>query len=134
MRPPVLFPDAQALVVDHLRYGLAARGITATVGTRVPRPRPPNLVRVLRTGGVARDILTDVAQITVEAWAPADETAHDIAQTCRALLLALPGGLLGSTPVYSVAELGGPQSLPDPETDSPRFTFTHLIALRGTHL
>jgi hypothetical protein len=124
----VVFPDAVYEVASYLAAKLAARGNTAPVVSRVPDPRPAAFVRVLRTGGPRRNLVVDDAQITVEAWALTDEAAQDLAQLCRGILLASPGDGL----IRDVDEVGGPGLQPDPDTDTPRYVFTHVVALRGS--
>lgn len=125
----VVFPDAVDKVVDYLAAQLAARSNATPVYSRVPTTRPASFVRVIRTGGVRRNLVVDDAQITIEAWAPSDEAAHDLAQLCRGILLAAPGV---ATAVRDVQELGGPGLQPDPDSETPRYVFSHLVSLRGT--
>lgn len=130
MRPTVVFPDATAVLVNHLRTELAARGNTAKVGTVVPDPRGV-FVYVRRLGGPRLNLVADNAQMTVECWAATAEAAHDLAQLCRAIVNATPGRVIDGVPVYRVDELAGPADLPDPLSDQPRYVFTTYVALRG---
>jgi hypothetical protein len=125
----VVFPDAVYEVGSYLASRLTARGDATPVYSRVPNPRPATFVRVIRTGGPRRNLVVDDAQITVEAWAATDEAAHDLAQLCRAILLASPGD---SDLIRDVGEVGGPGLQPDPDSNTPRYVFTHLVALRGS--
>lgn len=128
----IVFPDASAVVVGHLRDSLAARGFPTPVGTRVPNPRPAGrLVVVSRTGGVAANLVVDEAMLTVDCWGDREQDAHDLAQLCRALVRAAAGSVLGGVAVYRVVEVGGPQNLPDPLSASPRYLFTLMVGLRG---
>lgn len=121
----IVFPDAVEIVCDELRTRLA----TVTVTSQVPTSRSSDtsFVRVTRVGGVRRNLVTDEATLTVEAWAPTEQAAHDLNQLCRAYLYAMPGG--GS--VYRVTEIGGPAFLPDPDSDQPRVSFTAAVATKG---
>jgi hypothetical protein len=119
----IVFPDAVEIVCDELRDRLD----DVHVGSMVPTTRPTTFVRVMRVGGVRRNLVTDEATITVEAWAATEQAAHDLSQLCRAHLYAMPGG--GS--VYRVTEIGGPAFLPDPDSDLPRFSFTAAVATVG---
>lgn len=131
-RPPVLFPDAEEVVVGFLRGALDDRGDTAEVATRVPNPRPSRLVLVRRLGGPRLNLVADDPQIGVECWDGDTATAHDLAQVCRALIHTMTGRAVDGVPVYRVAELAGPANLPDPLSDQPRYVFTVQIAMRGT--
>lgn len=131
MSPLVVFPDAAAVVVDHLRAQFAARDVAATVGTRIPNPRPARHVRVRRIGGPRRNIVADGPHVSVEAWGPTDEEAADLAQLCRGLIHAMHGTTIAGVAVYGVSELAGPAELPDPTSDQPRYVQTFEITLRG---
>ena len=127
--PPVLFVDAQAAAVSILDAAL-----TQPVRTRVPNPRPAEFVRVERLGGTRRNVVTDEALISVEAWAATEQDAHDLAQLARGWLHAAQGSTVaGFGTVYRVDELGGPAHSPDPESGQERFTFSVQLALRATH-
>ncbi len=133
MAPVVLFPDATAVVIDHLRSELAGRSVSVDlVSDRVPRDRPGRFVQVQRVGGPRLNLVADDALLAVECWAPRPQDAHDLAQWCRALILAMAGTAVDGQAVYRVAEAGGPQDFPDPLSDQPRYTFTVQVALRGS--
>jgi hypothetical protein len=132
MPAAIVFPDAAALVATYLREALAGRGQPVRVGTRVPNPRPAAFVRVQRIGGARLDVVTDRPRLDVHAWGGDDEAAHDLMQITRALLLAIPGW--HGAVAYDVAEVGGPNELPDPETYSPRYAFAVEVSLRGKRL
>lgn len=129
MAAPIVFPDAEALVATYLREQLAAHGQPVHVGTRVPNPRPKLFVRVERIGGPRLDKVTDRPRLDVHCWGDTEETAHDLMQLTRALLLAIPGWR--GAAAYDVAEVGGPNPLPDPETGLPRYALAVEVSLRG---
>ena len=129
MNEVIVFPDIVMALCTWLRTELAARGPAIPVGTDVPKPRPDKFVTLRRVGGVTRNLVTDSATVSFEAWAPAEEDAHDLAQLVRALVLASPRST--SLTVYRVDEFAGPASLPDPDSDQPRFTFTAAVSYRG---
>lgn len=123
----VVFPDATDLLVTYLDGEL-----TEHVGSRIPNPRPTTFVRVLRTGGPKRNLVTDQPQMTFESWGDDDAEAADLAQQVRSLVNALPGQIVDGVPVYRVDELSGPANLPDPLSSQSRYTQSFAIALRGT--
>lgn len=129
---PIGFPDGVAVVRAYLRDALAARGETAPVGTRVPNPRPSRFIRLERVGGTRLDVITDRPRIDVQCWAEDEEAAADLAKLARALLFAMPGWR-GAT-AYDVAEVAGPNTLPDPESGQPRVVFAVEVSLRGARL
>lgn len=132
MAQAVAFPDVESLLVDYLTGAFAARSETASVHTQVPNPRPSRFVLVPRVGGPARNLVVDNPTIGVECWADSAGAAHDLCQLTRALLRALPGRTVGGVMVYSVAELAGPQQLPDPASQQARYIYTPTLTCRGT--
>jgi hypothetical protein len=130
-----VFPDVEALVKARLDSELPSYWFEdVTVDTVIPNPRPDVLIVVRRTGGPRLNLVADGAQLTVEAWHPADSDAQTLAQICRALIEAMQGQRLDDTTVYTVTELAGPQNLPDPLSEHPRYTFSVQIAVRGATL
>ncbi|CAL9592264.1 hypothetical protein SUDANB1_05249 [Streptomyces sp. enrichment culture] len=132
MAAPIGFPDGVAVVRAYLREQLVARGTDVPVGTRVPEQRPPRFVRLERVGGMRVDLVTDRPRIDVQCWGDSEESAHDLAQLARALLLAMPGWR--GAVAYDVAEVGGPNTLPDPASGQPRVVFAVEVSLRGRAL
>lgn len=132
MAAPIVFPDAAALVCTYLREQLVARKVQVPVGTRVPSPRPARFVRVERIGGPRLDLVTDRPRLDVHCWGASEEDAHDLAQLVRALLLAIPGWR--GAAAYDVAEVGGPNTMPDATSGQDRVALAVEIALRGKRL
>lgn len=117
-------PDVEAVAVAWLRKELSARGMTATVATKVPSTMPANMVRVSVTGGSRRDRVTDRPRITVECWSGSSVAAGDLARLSCALLLAAAGETINGVWVRSTNSVGLPASFPDPDTNNPRYQFT----------
>lgn len=131
MSQPILFPDAEDLLVDHLTAEFAARGVTATAHTKVPNPRPTSFVLVPRVGGVRRNIVVDAPTIGFEVWGPTDKAASDLAQITRALVNGMAGHVIGGVQCYRVDELAGPANLPDGVSAQSRYVFTTTLSFRG---
>lgn len=123
----ITFPNAAALVIDRLRTVLTG----FTVVHDVPNPRPDVFIRVLRTGGPKATLVTDAAQLTFESWAPDADVACSHAELARAHVNDLPGRTVGGHEFYLVSELSGPAELPDPTSNSRRFTWTASVHVRG---
>ena len=130
--PTIVFADAAAVIADYLRFQLAAFESPAPVATRVPPSRPSIFVLVRRLGGPRLNVVADEPLIGVECWAPTEGDAHDLAQLCRALIHAMRGTEQGGVAVYRIAEAAGPQELPDPLSNDPRYVFTVSVAVRGS--
>lgn len=117
-------PDVEAAVVSWLRSAFASRGVVATVATKVPATMPASMVRVSLTGGTRRDVVTDRPQLTVVCWAGNSVEAGNVARLAHALMHSASGETVAGLWVRAVEEVGGVQSLPDPDTNKPRYQFT----------
>lgn len=123
------FPDAEAVAVAALDAAL-----TVPVSTRVPNPRPAVFVRVARVGGARVNLVTDAPVLVVECWAASSVAAAELARLARAHLFALEGSTTAGAWVRKVLDVAGPQSFPDPVSESPRYQFTAQLHLRGAPL
>lgn len=121
--PLIRFPDAEKVVRQYL-LPLMAPG--TKIASRVPNPRPPVWLRVMRTGGARESRFVDRPQITLEGWGPDEDTASKMLEDARTFLNAAGGQIFG------VEEVGGPANLPDPTTAQIRYTMTLWVRIRGT--
>lgn len=133
-RPPVAFADSVALTIRHLLDQLPDYGWDVPVRKNVPNPRPASFVRVIRSGGVSRDVVVDEAMLIIECWASTDEDAADLATVVRALLNAMHGTVVDDVQCYRVREVSGPADLPDGLSDQVRLTWMVTVETRGTEL
>ena len=127
----ITFPDVEDLVRGYLADTLS---ISAYAGT-TPTAFPAQSVAIVRTGGVARDLVTDLATISIDCRAKSSETvALGIARQVRAHLGAVEReGVIGTTPVYEVREISGPYLNPDPRNPAVhRYTVAFQVAVRGS--
>jgi len=131
-----VMPDTEDAARLHLTAAFAARpafaAVTATTGTK-PATFPAEFVHIARTGGPARDLVTDQPQITLESYAKRGSRAVAIANLARALLhaAAREGEMAGVT-VYGLTEFVGPYLDPDPDAPSfTRYSATYQLAVRG---
>lgn len=123
MAEAVLYRDIEALVCMFLRKPLLG---SIQIGIRIPNPRPNEFIRVLRTGGPKETLVSEAAQITVEAWAQTEQRASLLLSQCRALLNA------ADETIYGVHEFSGPANLPDPLSAQIRYTQSFQVRARGT--
>lgn len=128
----VRFSDSEEL----LRVVVTAKtnevlGSTLPGSTKVPNPRPAEFLVFRRIGGSARDLVTDVPVIQVEAWASTESRAQLIAQTARSVIWWLRD-VNGKT-VELDEEVVGPVSYPDGSTQA-RYSASYAIAVRGDEL
>jgi hypothetical protein len=128
-------PDTETLIVRYLTAQLASRSpwTTTQVHTKVPKTRPTQFVRVLRTGGT-RSQFIDTATLVIESWAGDGITASNLAQMVRGLLFALDQVTYNSVTYqfYAPQEFSGPANLPDPDSDQERYTETFSVGVRAT--
>lgn len=122
----ISFPDVEALICDYL-----APLVNVPVSTGILNPRPDSFVRVTRVGGPRRSIITDAATVTVDSWALDEVAASALARLVRAHMGVMPGKYANTT-VYTVVEYAGPANLPDPDSNSARYTQTFEVLVRGS--
>lgn len=122
---PILFPDAESLVVRYLRESLDG----VEVHVRVPKDRPSRFVQVRRNGGLANGV-QDRPRLDFFAWGPSDEDAKDLAQSVRALMGGIRGTRYGSS-VTGVEEFAGLAPAPD-QSGAARWFLSIEITVRGT--
>lgn len=126
MTIPIVFPDAAATTTTLLGDAL---GVETT--TKVPNPRPDEFILVRRVGGTKRDQVIDDASLAIEAWSTTEAEAHDLLQLARAHLHASVGVSIDGQTIYRVQEFAGPASLPDPLSQTPRYTLTAAVTVKG---
>ncbi|MFK0290327.1 hypothetical protein ACIQU6_07570 [Streptomyces sp. NPDC090442] len=125
MLPVVIFPDVEALILNHLRDVIPA----FEGGPEPPadfKGRLPFAV-VERNGGVKKRFALDQAVLAVYVYGADRASAHDRMQEVLAHIHAMPGGCL---PVARTYEIAGIQYTPDPMTDEPRWYASVGVAVR----
>ena len=110
--------DVEALVVGYLDPLMVPR-----VSTRIPNPRPAELVRVQRIGGVRQNLAQERPLLLVECWAASSVAAFDLAAQAWSLLDALDADW------FADVNLSSPVNLPDPLSASPRYQFTASLVV-----
>lgn len=124
---PTVYPDIVALLVAYLDPLIGVVPVTS----RVPSPRPPELVQVRRVGGTQLRPVRDQPRVDVFAWAATDPRANELADTVRNAIHLLAGTQTLGPVVYRVDETMGPRQLDDPLTGSPRVWTTYSISIRA---
>lgn len=99
----------------------------------MPEARPAEFVTVRRIGGQRRSLILDRPRVDIHCWAASEEDAEALTARVRAYTLAMAGSR-GTTTVYDVAEVGGPQWLPDSTSGQPRYAFAVEFSTRGTEM
>ena len=132
----IVFRDAEDLIRLYLAEQLprvAELASAQTFAGSLPATLPSLSVFVRRTGGPSRDMVTDLAQITLECRAKQGSKAERLAAVSRAVMkaAAIEGHMLG-VPVYTVRDLSGGYLDPDPVNPLyVRYSSTYQVAVRG---
>lgn len=130
--PVMLFPDAVKLFVGVVGdgFGLSSEP-DVVIDNAVPNPRPLEFMVIRRQGGPRRNLVVDQAQLRFEQYAQTAERAAALALLGRAYVQAARGQVRDGFTICRIEEFAGPQDLPDPITQLPRYVFTELVHLRG---
>lgn len=122
MKPLVTFPDVQSAGAAVLRTALAGRpepyAAGATVGTRVPADRSPELERlpyvmVRKDTDLPHSSMANArCTLRVTVWHEDADQAHDLAMLCQGLLIVHSGPIIrgvrpGSGPLPAVDDVSG---------------------------
>ena len=127
MTEAIIFPDVEALAVSYLEPALGV-----PVSTKIRSAYP--FVRVNRVGGPRGNLVTDRPMLTFEAWASTTTEAERLGARARAYVGALAQSEVGGAWVRRVTEVVGLMRYDDPVTETPRYTFTVQLDVRGEPL
>lgn len=121
-------------VADGIRIYLAGLnpGAEVTAGT-TPASFPLASINIKRTGGYKRDLVTDMAQISIDCRHGKSEAEADAMMRLvdAQLYAGAREGQIGPLTVHDVATFAGPYDNPDP--NNPKFyrsTATYQVAVR----
>jgi hypothetical protein len=124
MAKTLTFPDIEDVLTIHL-------GAVLDVPAGTKSSSAAKYLRVLRTGGPPATRVTDSPQVTIEAYDAFESGAINLLELARHALCELPGTGLDGWRVKSVDIVGGPSNLPDPSSESHRYTLTAVVQIRG---
>ena len=127
MTEAIIFPDIEAALVSYLEPVLGV-----PVSTKIRGEYP--FVRIHRVGGPRVNLVTERPLVTFEAWATQTVDASDLARRTRALVGALEQSYVSGAWVRGVTEVVGLMEYDDPLTETPRYTFTVQMDVRGDPL
>jgi hypothetical protein len=105
----VAFPDAVALVITYLD-GLHS----VPVKSRIPTPRPAELIQVRQVGGAWLPPVRDSIRLDVLTWAATEPAAFTLGETVRRQMHALQGASTLGPVCYRVEEFMAPRQHDDP--------------------
>lgn len=115
------FPDSEAMLVQFL----GEKVFPLHVGTKVPKDRPAEFVRVWRTGGAAANRVLDQPTLTIQAWGP---NSYELIRVCREAVL---NEYTLMPLVRGVEEITGPYFDPDPGTSIDRYSCSVQLQVRA---
>lgn len=121
----VVFPPPEGELVRIL----AAAGITAS--TTVPQTVPARFVLIRASGGSKRGPALSQRLVQLLAYAAPTAAAARLAEDAIAAIVAAPCQP-GEQVVRGASVVGEPSHYPDPDDNSPRYTATVALLLRGT--
>lgn len=130
MAEVIVTPD----VADGIRIYLAELHPKAGVSAgETPTEFPMSSINIKRTGGYKRDLVTDMAQISIDCRHGKSETEADaLARLVDAEMYAgAREGHIGPLVVHDVTTFAGPYDNPDPDNPKQyRSTTTYQVAVR----
>ncbi|MFR9750508.1 hypothetical protein ACL02S_05680 [Nocardia sp. 004] len=144
MTERIVFPDIEKTLVDYLAAELAAAADPSTVVTRVPDPRPAQMVRVVRDDRKQRldhedgygkrgpNLILDRPRVMFECTDDSGGAAG-LAALVRAILAGASPGYLGTVWCDAIEDVGVENDT-DPETAAPRYVITADLFVRGSIL
>lgn len=123
MLPVIVWPNPLHLTLDYLAANLTGTRFAEHV---VQGTLP--LVVARRAGGVASGLIVERPRVDVHCYAADDDAAHDLAQSCRGLLLASAG----TGPIRRAVQFSGLFNTPDDAwPQAARVWFTVELTVRG---
>ncbi|PHP52593.1 hypothetical protein BW737_008920 [Actinomyces ruminis] len=119
-------------VADAIRARISeALAVECTAGT-TPTEFSFRSVHVTRVGGHRRDLVTDVATVSIDCRHLTSEVgADELSRDVDAVVHAAEGTMLGETSCYDVTTLAGPYQNPDPTNPALyRVSASYQVAVR----
>lgn len=126
----IVAPDVEDLIRRHLGPLIGSAIAYAAI---TPTALPAESVTAIRTGGARRDLVIDVARVSLDCRSIKSlSSALYLARICAAnIIAAAMDGMLAGTPCYSATEVSGPYLNPDPSNPKQhRYTVALEVAVR----
>lgn len=119
--------DAEGAAVSFLKAQFTALGDAAKVGTKFPAAGSQRFVRVVRAGGVTKDIAYDSPRLVFECSGSSSVNAERLCALTRGLVLAWARL---SDVVTRVQDAGDMAYVPDPDTGQDRYQFAVQVDMK----
>lgn len=126
-----IYPDPIELLRDfYIAWFSVPVVVAMTKQDDETSKRHESFLRLRLLGGSDRTRVSGRFRVNVEAWAPTNPDAHDLAQEAVAVARLLQG----DGPVHKVTVPQLPGDLPDPDSMTPRYVSQVELFVRGTAL
>lgn len=127
MAEVIVAPDAEGRAVAFLKARFASVSDTAKVGTKFPAAGSQRFVRVVRAGGVSKNIAYDSPRLVFECYGSSTVTAERLCALTRGLILAWARL---SDDVTRVQDAGDMAYVPDPDSGQDRYQFAVQVDMK----
>lgn len=119
--------DAEGAAVAFLKAQFASVPDTAKVGTKFPSGGSQRFVRVVRAGGVSKNIAYDSPRLVFECYGSSTVTAERLCALTRGFVLAWARL---SDDVTRVQDAGDMAYVPDPDSGQDRYQFAVQVDMK----
>lgn len=123
----IVAPDAEGRAVAFLKAQFASVSDTAKVGTKFPTAGSQRFVRVVRAGGLTKNIAYDSPRLVFECSADSTVTAERLCALTRGFILAWARL---SDDVTRVQDAGDMAYVPDPDSGQDRYQFAIQVDMK----
>lgn len=131
MAEVIVAPDAEGAAVAFLRAQFASVGDSAKVGTKFPAAGSQRFVRVMRAGGVSKNIAYDSPRLVFICSGSSSVTAERLCALTRGFILAWARL---SDDVTRVQDAGDMAYMPDPDSGQDRYQFAVQVDMKMSAL
>lgn len=119
--------DAEGRAVAFLKAQFASLSDTAKVGTKFPASGSQRFVRVVRAGGLTKNIAYDSPRLVFECYGSSSVTAERLCALTRGFVLAWARL---SDDVTRVEDAGDMAYMPDPDSGQDRYQFAVQVDMK----
>lgn len=131
MAEVIVARDAEGAAVAFLKAQFASVSDTAKVGTKFPTAGSQRFVRVVRAGGLTKNIAYDSPRLVFECSGSSSVTAERLCALTRGFILAWARL---SDDVTRVQDAGDMAYVPDPDSGQDRYQFAVQVDMKMSAL
>lgn len=127
----IVAPDAEGRAIEFLKAQFLAAGDAAKVGTKFPAAGSQRFVRVVRAGGLTKNIAYDSPRLVFECTGSSSVNAERLCALTRGFVLAWARL---SDDVTRVQDAGDMACVPDPDSGQDRYQFAVQVDMKMSAL